>query len=117
MTPVRTFAKKTVAVFGLGGSGVASARALAAGGATVIGWDDNSDSRKVAEAAGVPLADLHTADWRAFSALVLAPGVPLTHPAPHWTVEKARAARVQVIGDVELFCLERARRCSNAPFV
>ena len=31
-------------------------------------------------------------DWSKFAALVLAPGVPLTHPAPHWTVGPARNA-------------------------
>jgi UDP-N-acetylmuramoylalanine--D-glutamate ligase len=117
MFPVTMFARKSVAVFGLGASGCAAAHALAAGGAKVVAWDDNPESRAAAERAGLLLVDLEPADWRGFSALVLAPGVPLTHPAPHWTVEKAKAARVPVIGDVELFCLERKRVCPNAPFV
>ena len=44
MIPVTTFAGKKVAVFGLGGSGLASASALLAGGADVVGWDDNADT-------------------------------------------------------------------------
>ena len=44
MIPVTTFAGKTVAVFGLGGSGLASANALLAGGASVIGWDDSAET-------------------------------------------------------------------------
>jgi UDP-N-acetylmuramoylalanine-D-glutamate ligase len=44
MIPVTVFAGKKVAIFGLGGSGLASASALLAGGADVIGWDDNADS-------------------------------------------------------------------------
>ena len=48
---------------------------------------------------------------------MLAPGVPLTHPEPHWTVAKARAAGVEIIGDVELFCRERAKSRPDAPFV
>src|SRR4051794_30380998 len=103
MFPVTMFARKSVAVFGLGASGCAAAHALAAGGAKVVAWDDNPESRAAAERAGLLLVDLEPADWRGFSALVLAPGVPLTHPAPHRTVEKAKAARVPVIGDVELF--------------
>ena len=47
--------------------------------------------------------DLTTADWSGFAALVLSPGAPLTHPKPHWTVDRARDAGVPVIGDVELF--------------
>ena len=54
------------------------------------------------------------ADWSTFAALVLAPGVPLTHPEPHWTVKRARAAGVEVIGDIELFFRERAALCPEA---
>lgn len=117
MIRVRTFAGRTVALFGLGSSGRATALALMAGGATVAAWDDKEDARANAAAEGVPLADLSSADWSAFSALILAPGVPLTHPAPHWTVEKARAAGIEVIGDIELFCRERAAIAPEAPFV
>lgn len=107
MIRVTTFVGQTVAVFGLGGSGLATARALMAGGANVVCWDDGEGGRKAAEAAGLPVGDLSEMDWKAFAALVLAPGVPLTHPEPHWTVVAATAAGVEVIGDVELFCRER----------
>src|SRR5215813_5311562 len=106
MIPVTAFAGKKVAVFGLGGSGLVSASALLAGGADVIGWDDSMDAVAKATSAGIPTADLRQVDWSKISALVLAPGVPLTHPAPHWTVALARAAAVEVIGDIELFCRE-----------
>src|SRR5204862_6591881 len=49
--------------------------------------------------------------------LVLAPGVPLTHPAPHWTVGLARNAAVEVIGDIELYCRERRRLAPDSPFI
>jgi UDP-N-acetylmuramoylalanine--D-glutamate ligase len=117
MTPATTFAGQTVAVFGLGMSGLASCRALAAGGAHVVAADDTAAGRQVAHAAGFPIEGLSTADWSKFAALVLAPGVPLTHPAPHWTVLKAREAGVEIIGDIELFARERARNAPGAPFV
>ena len=44
MIAVTVFAGKKVAVFGLGGSGLTSASALLAGGADVIGWDDDADA-------------------------------------------------------------------------
>ncbi|MBA4172538.1 MAG: UDP-N-acetylmuramoyl-L-alanine--D-glutamate ligase, partial [Hyphomicrobium sp.] len=112
-----TFSGKTVAVFGLGASGNATARSLLDGGATVAAWDDSAGGREGAARLGIPIVDLTAADWSAFSALVLAPGVPLTHPAPHWTVEKARAAGVEIIGDVELFFRERAAHCPHAPVI
>ena len=117
MIPVTAFAGKKVAVFGLGGSGLVSASALLAGGADVIGWDDSVDAVAKATSAGIPTADLRQVDWSRISALVLAPGVPLTHPAPHWTVALARAAAVEVIGDIELFCRERRVQAPKAPFV
>jgi UDP-N-acetylmuramoylalanine--D-glutamate ligase len=115
--PVTTFAGKKVAVFGLGGSGLVGASALLAGGADVLGFDDNAASVAKANAAGIPTADLRNADWSKFAALVLAPGVPLTHPEPHWTVKLAHQARVEVIGDIELFCRERRHHAPGAPFV
>ncbi len=117
MTPAAGFAGRKVALFGLGGSGLSTARALMAGGALVSAWDDGEASRARALAQNIPLEDLRGADWLTFAALILAPGVPLTHPAPHWTVEKAQAAGVEIIGDVELFCRERARLAPDAAFV
>jgi UDP-N-acetylmuramoylalanine--D-glutamate ligase len=116
MIPVTALAGKKVAIFGLGGSGLASASALLAGGADVIGWDDSDEAVAKAASAGIPSGDLRQLDWSRISALVLAPGVPLTHPAPHWTVALARAAGVEVIGDIELFCRERRTRAPKAPF-
>lgn len=117
MIPVTTLAGRNVAVFGLGDSGRAAALALAAGGAHVSAWDDSADAVAAARADGVAIADLRIADWQGFAALVLAPGVPLTHPKPAWPVVSARAAGIEIIGDVELFCRERRAHVPTAPFV
>jgi UDP-N-acetylmuramoylalanine--D-glutamate ligase len=117
MIPVTSFDGRKVAVFGLGASGLASASALFAGGADVVGWDDSAARIDHATHAGIPTADLREIEWSRIAALVLAPGVPLTHPAPHWTVGLARAAGVEVIGDVELFCRERRRIAPDSVFV
>ena len=117
MIPITTFAGKKIAVFGLGASGLLSASALLAGGADVIAFDDDTASIAKANARGIPTADLRQVDWSRIAALVLAPGVPLTHPALHWVVQLARKANVEVIGDVELFCRERRHHAPGAPFV
>jgi UDP-N-acetylmuramoylalanine--D-glutamate ligase len=117
MTPVTAFKDKHVAVFGLGGSGLASAQALVAGGAKAIVWDDNEHAREKARAAGLRIENLAGAEWSDLAALVLSPGVPLTHPAPHWTALKAREAGVEVIGDIELFCRERRKIAPKSLFV
>jgi UDP-N-acetylmuramoylalanine--D-glutamate ligase len=117
LIPITTFAGKQVAVFGLGSSGLLSARALAAGGAVVIAFDD--DDKKLAEtrAAGLKTQDLRQLDWRKIAALVLAPGVPLTHPTLHWAAALARKAGVEIVGDIELFCRERAKSGGQVPLV
>lgn len=117
MIRATTFAGQTVAVFGLGGSGQATAASLRAGGATVAAWDDGEASRAAAAKAGVQLVDLRTADWSRFAALVLAPGVPLTHPEPHWTVQAAEAAGIEVIGDIEIFCRERRAQAPDTRLI
>ncbi len=117
MTPVTACAEQTLALFGLGGSGFATALALRAGGARVLAWDDAAAARDKAAAAGIEVADLHGIDWTGVSSLVLSPGVPLTHPEPHWTVDLAAAAGVEVIGDIELFCRERREIAPDAPFL
>ncbi len=117
MIPAASFSGKRVALFGLGGSGIATARALIEGGADVLAWDDNPDSVARAAAEGVATGDLRSADWPAFASFVLSPGVPLTHPKPHWSVELARGAGVEIIGDIELFGRERGRTAPGSPFI
>ncbi len=117
MIAITSFAGKRVAVFGLGGSGLASCRALIAGGVDVIAFDDNAKGREAAAQENIRVEDLRQVDWSKIAALLLAPGVPLTHPAPHWTVGMARNAAVEVIGDIELYCRERRRSAPSAPFI
>ena len=117
MIAATTFATRKVALFGLGGSGLATAHALKAGGADVSVWDDSAASRDKAKAEGFAPVDLSSADWSRFSSFILSPGVPLTHPEPHWTVRKAQDAGVEIIGDIEIFCRERRKHAPNALFV
>src|SRR5690606_13297612 len=114
MIPAAGFEGREVAVFGLGRSGLPAARALQAGGARPVLWDDGVSGRLQAEAEGFVVEDLTRADWRRFAALVRSPGVPLTHPRPHGTAEKARAAGVAVIGAAGLFARARGARPADA---
>ena len=106
MFPVHTFQGKRVAVFGLARSGTACVEALQLGGAEVHAWDDSNPAVEKARAQGLPITNLHGLDFSGLDALVLSPGVPLTHPEPHWTVLKARHAGIEIIGDTEVFARE-----------
>ena len=117
MIPVTVFKGRKIAVFGLGLSGLAAARSLLAGGAEIVAWDDSETVRAAASAENIPLRDLKSENWGDFAALVLAPGIPLTHPKPHWSVERAREADISVIGDTELFFLERKKQGASGKVV
>lgn len=105
MIPVRSFQGKKCAVYGLARSGLASVRALQFGGASVCAWDDRSEAQ-AAVPAGVDVRPWREWEWEALDALILSPGVPLTHPRPHDIVLKAHECGVEVIGDIELFARE-----------
>lgn len=109
-----TFAKADVAVFGLARSGVASVKSLVEGSARVFAWDDNDTNRAAAKKEGAVIQPFAEWPWQKLKALVLSPGVPLTHPAPHPVVAAANDAGVAVIGDMELFARE-IRSSVSAP--
>ncbi|MDY8110758.1 UDP-N-acetylmuramoyl-L-alanine--D-glutamate ligase [Fulvimarina sp. 2208YS6-2-32] len=114
---IESFAGKRIALFGLGGSGLATAQALLEGGADLVAFDDNPESVAKADAAGIATGNLHEIDWSRLDGFVLSPGVPLTHPKPHWSVDLAARAGVPVIGDVEIFGRERRMKAPESPFV
>lgn len=102
MINIPSLAGQKVAVFGLGRSGLSSAIALQRSGAKVLAWDDNEAGLEKARAAGITPVDLYQEDWEDISALVLSPGIPLTHPEPHRVTQLARQAGIEIIGDMEL---------------
>ncbi len=110
MIKADTFSGRTVAVFGLGRTGVTAALSLVAGGATVWAWDDNSDTRDRANKQGVPLQDLKKADWSKVNEFVLSPGVPHYLPSVHWSAKAAQDAGVPIICDIEILAREVAAK-------
>lgn len=104
---------RSYAVMGLARSGLIAARALLESGASVVAWDDNQQRRVEADLFKVPLADLSQGLPENLSALILSPGIPHTHPAPHPAAALAKAAGVPIIGDVELLF----QACPTAHFV
>jgi UDP-N-acetylmuramoylalanine--D-glutamate ligase len=104
MIQVRGYERRKVAVLGLGRSGLTAARALEAGDAEAVVWDDSAEAREKAEAAGLTLLDL-TRDgvWRDIAALVVSPGIPHLYPEPNRVIAAAMAAGVPVDNDIGLF--------------
>ncbi|MBA3676964.1 MAG: UDP-N-acetylmuramoyl-L-alanine--D-glutamate ligase [Sphingosinicella sp.] len=99
------FAGRSYAVLGLARSGQATAAALAASGAKVMAWDDRAEARAAVEGDGVRIADPMVSALYGLDGIVVSPGVPLNR---HPIAERARQAKVPVIGDIELFAQARA---------
>jgi UDP-N-acetylmuramoylalanine--D-glutamate ligase len=106
MIPARSFAGRNLGVFGLGRTGESAARSLIAGGASVFAWDDDEAKRALVQQQGAATVAWSAWPWESLAALLLSPGVPFTHPAPHPIVLRAKEAAVPVIGDFELFARE-----------
>ncbi|HQT77103.1 MAG TPA: UDP-N-acetylmuramoyl-L-alanine--D-glutamate ligase, partial [Rhodopila sp.] len=108
------FRGKRFAVVGLGKNGLPAAHALAAMGAEVVAWDDKPEARVAAAGlpAGVDIRDPAAQAVFDFDALVLSPGIPHRLPKPHAVAERAVAAGVKVLCDVEL--LFQAVRASGS---
>ena len=107
MIVTHAFAGKAVAVFGLARSGISAVRSLAAGDAQVFAWDDKEPLRDAARTAGATTIPFGEWPWDRLAAVILSPGVPLTHPKPHEVVRRAKERGIEVVGDIELLAREK----------
>ena len=104
MIPVRGHEGQRISVLGLGRSGLATAKALEAGGATALCWDDSPEAREMAQAEGLTLHDLSRRDaFEGVAALITSPGIPHLYPAPNKHLARAYEAGVPVDNDIGLF--------------
>ena len=104
MIPVKGYEGLSVAVLGLGRSGLAAAAALRAGGAEPLLWDDSAEARSKAEAEGFALTDLSRhAALDGVACLVTSPGIPHLFPQPNPIIARALEAGVPVDNDIGLF--------------
>ncbi|MGA0235747.1 MAG: UDP-N-acetylmuramoyl-L-alanine--D-glutamate ligase [Alphaproteobacteria bacterium] len=111
MIPLTHLKGQKIAVLGLSRTGQATALAALAGGAQVDVWDDNPDNPTP---EGATRLNFPEQGFSGHDALVMSPGIPLTHPKPHNAVLLAKAASIPVIGDIELLWRERQ---SQNPFI
>ncbi|MFS4437326.1 UDP-N-acetylmuramoyl-L-alanine--D-glutamate ligase [Paracoccaceae bacterium GXU_MW_L88] len=104
MIPIPSIESQTIGILGLGRSGLAAARAVAASGGTPICWDDNEAGREKAAEEGFETRDLtRDASWEGIDLLVTSPGIPHLYPAPHPVIAAALDRGVPVDNDIGLF--------------
>ena len=90
-----------VVVLGLGRTGLSAARALAAGGAVPLCWDDSADVRANAEAQGLIVHDLSRREaWENVALMIVSPGIPHLYPQPNPWVAQAMSLGVPVDNDI-----------------
>lgn len=115
MIDAHPFKQRNIGVLGLGKSGAATVAALAKAGAYVVMWDDTEAGRDIAEAKlkNVSVFPPDEWDWATLEAMVLSPGISLTHPEPHPAVLLAKAHDCPIIGDVEVLYVS----CPKARYI
>lgn len=111
MIPVQGFQNKKVMVLGLGRSGLSAARALRAGGAEALCWDDNPEARTRAQSEGFDCLDpLKPGAFAEVSCLVTSPGIAHLYPKPNPVIAAALRVGVPVDNDIGLFFRSLATR-------
>lgn len=93
---------KKFLVYGMAKSGLATARYLLSKGHEVYIGDDKDLSIREDLPKGCQISK--EGDYpKDIEALILAPGIPLTHPEPHKIVKWAKENNIEIISDIELF--------------
>lgn len=111
MIAVQGFEGHRVAVLGLGRSGLSAARALRAGGAVPVCWDDNPAARETANAEGFDIMDpSRPGALDDVACLITSPGIPHLYPEPNKAIAAALEAGVPVDNDIGLFFRSLATR-------
>jgi len=111
MIPVQGYTDKSVFVLGMGRTGLTAARALRAGGAHPLCWDDGETGRARAADEGFGVQDpLKGGALAQAAALIVSPGIPHLYPTPHPVIAAALDAGVPVDNDIGLFFRSYATR-------
>jgi UDP-N-acetylmuramoylalanine--D-glutamate ligase len=100
---------KRYGVVGLGKAGRAAIASLLHSGAEVLAWDDKEAARAAVQKEFPQAKMLSLEEWTNLAAVVMSPGIALSHPA----VEVARRQKAEVLGEVELLW----RSCPSARYV
>ena len=104
MINLSSVCRKTIAILGMGKSGLSSAQALIKSGAIVWAWDDDPIKRIKMKDLGLNQTDLLKCNWKKVDVLLVSPGIPTSYPFCHPIIEKAKKEAIPITCDVELFC-------------
>ena len=103
------FKGQKIVVLGLGRSGKTVAQGLLKGGATVLAWDDQEETRDAAQNLGIPIMDPSSLVWEEVDHFILSPGIAHRYPVPHPLVQKAEGVGLQPLSDLEVLCQSQSQ--------
>lgn len=103
MIDLSIFEGASIAILGLGRTGLAAATALQKAGAQVVVWDDKPEARTAASALGIAVGDLVPLPWAEYAFLLVSPGIPIHVKHPHSAIRAAEISGVSCISDLDLF--------------
>jgi UDP-N-acetylmuramoylalanine--D-glutamate ligase len=92
----------TILVLGFGKTGHSACVALAAGGATVLAWDDHPKGQDAIRAAGWTLTAPDTLDWSTVQGVLVSPGIPAEGARTHPLIRAASARGIPLLNDLDL---------------
>jgi UDP-N-acetylmuramoylalanine--D-glutamate ligase len=105
------FKGQKIVVLGLGRSGRTVAQGLLKGGADVLAWDDQEETREAAQSQGIPIIDPPSFEWGEVNHLILSPGIAHRYPVPHPLALQAQRAGLQPLSDLEVLCQSQSQAC------
>lgn len=91
-----------VAMLGVGASGRGTIAALRNADLTVYAWDDKEEGRTMAAALGAIVHELNDEILKQCRFLVMSPGIPTHHPAPHPVAARAKELNLKIVCDIDL---------------
>ncbi|WP_333023088.1 UDP-N-acetylmuramoyl-L-alanine--D-glutamate ligase [Wolbachia endosymbiont of Pentidionis agamae] len=105
MQALDQYKSKSIAVFGLGKTGLSAINNFMSNKVKVYAWDDNKEEILKAKEIHSECNFLHPQkyNWQEIVALILSPGIPILYPSPHWVVKLARKFNCLIKSDIELF--------------
>ena len=92
---------RMIAVLGLGRSGRAACLRAAQQGISYVAYDDKLAQKAELDVQGICLTPPADWAWDKLDALVISPGIPHHHPAPHPAAKQAQDAGIPVISEIE----------------
>lgn len=99
------YENQSVAVFGLGITGLSVINFLLKSNVQTYAWDDNEDRISNAKTIYQECTLIHPDkyNWQEIKTLILSPGVPFSSPSPHWIVKLAKRFGCVIKSDIDLF--------------